>query len=104
MNGNIYIYLLFMALVTFALRVGPLVFAKKEITNPLIRSFLYYVPYVTLTVMTVPAILRCTQSPISGAAALVAGSLIAWKGGSLFVVAVSVCAVVFLVELIPGVG
>ena len=92
-----------MALVTYALRVLPLTLIKKEITNPVIKSFLFYVPYVTLSVMSFPEIMKSTQSPIAGVLALAIGSVIAWKGGSLFVVAVACCVVVFLVELIPGV-
>ena len=44
-----------MAAVTFAIRVLPLTLVKKQFTNTFVRSFLYYVPYVTLSVMTFPA-------------------------------------------------
>ena len=70
--------------------------AGKEITNPWLRSFLYYVPYVTLAVMTFPAIITATGNIWSGIAALVVGLLTAWFVGDLFVVAVSCCAAVFL--------
>ena len=59
----------------------------------------YYVPYVTLAVMTFPAILHATQSPISGAVALIAGIIAAWLGAGLFPVSVICCALVFLIEL-----
>ena len=52
-----------------------------------------------LAVMTFPAIVEATQSPLAGALALAAGALLAWRGGSLFAVAVVCCGVVFLVEL-----
>lgn len=42
--------------------------------------FLYYVPYVTLSVMTFPAILYATRSAAGGAAALAVAVLLAWKG------------------------
>ncbi|MBO5938658.1 MAG: AzlD domain-containing protein [Clostridia bacterium] len=96
---NIYIYIACMAGVTFLIRVLPLTLIRKEIKNKTLRSFLYYVPYVTLSVMTFPAILHATQSPIAAAAALVAGILLAWFGRSLFFVAVSSCVIVFLLEL-----
>ena len=51
-----------MAIATYAIRVLPLTLIRKEITNKYIKSFLYYVPYVTLAVMTFPAILTATQS------------------------------------------
>ena len=99
MTHNVYLYILGMALVTYLIRVLPLTLIRREITNRTIRSFLYYVPYVTLAVMTFPAILTATQSPVSGAAALIAGVVLAWFGGSLFNVSVLCCAVVFAVEL-----
>ena len=48
MKHNIYIYILVMAVVTYLIRLVPLTLIRKEIKNPFIRSFLYYVPYVTL--------------------------------------------------------
>ncbi len=96
---NVYIYIACMAGVTFLIRVLPLTLIRKEIKNKTLRSFLYYVPYVTLAVMTFPAILHATQSPIAAGVALVAGILLAWFGRSLFFVAVSSCLVVFLLEL-----
>lgn len=96
---NIYIYIACMAVVTFLIRVLPLTLIRGEIKNRTVRSFLYYVPYVTLAVMTFPAILHATQSPIAAGVALVAGILLAWFGRSLFFVAVSSCVIVFLLEL-----
>ena len=61
-----YIYILIAALVTYAIRVLPLTLIRKQIQNTFIKSFLYYVPYVTLAVMTFPAIVEATQSPIAG--------------------------------------
>lgn len=99
MKNNIYIYILAMALVTYAIRVLPLTLIRKEITNKYIKSFLYYVPYVTLAVMTFPAILTSTQVMWSGMAALIAAVILAWNGKNLFQVAVASCIVVFVTEL-----
>lgn len=99
LQNNVYIYIGIMALVTYLMRVLPMTIFRKEIKNKTIRSFLYYVPYVTLTVMTFPAILEATGSVWSGLAALVVGVLVAWKGGSLLVVSVISCAVVFVLEM-----
>ena len=66
MTSNIYIYIFVMAAVTYAIRVLPLTLIRKEITNKFIKSFLYYVPYVTLAVMTFPDILYATSSVYSG--------------------------------------
>jgi branched-subunit amino acid transport protein len=103
MKGNVYIYIAVMALVTFLIRVLPLTLIRKKITNVTLRSFLYYVPYVTLSVMTFPAIIEATNSVWSGIAALVSGVLLAYFGVSLFGVAVCSCAVVFVLELLINV-
>lgn len=99
MKGNVYVYITIMAVVTYLIRVLPLTLVRREIKNVYIRSFLYYVPYVTLAVMTFPSIMDATGTPWSGLAALVAGIALAWRGASLFQVAVACCAVVYLLEL-----
>lgn len=99
MSGNIWIYIAVMALVSFAIRVLPLTLIRGQIENPFLRSFLYYVPYVTLAVMTFPAIVEATQSPVAGALALAVGILLAFLGAGLFPVAVACCLVVFFAEL-----
>lgn len=96
---NIYVYIACMAGITFLIRVLPLTLIRKEIKSRTLRSFLYYVPYVTLAVMTFPAILHATQSPVAAGVALVAAILLAWFGQSLFGVAVASCLIVFLLEL-----
>ena len=100
MQRNVYLYIFGMWFVSYLIRVLPLTLIRREITNRTIRSFLYYVPYVTLAVMTFPAILTATQSPISAALALILGLALAWFGGSLFQVSVACCVIVFVAELI----
>lgn len=100
MEGNIWLYILVAAGVSYLVRATPLVLIRREITNRTIRSFLYYVPYATLAVMTFPAIVEATQSVWSGLAALWAGIFLAWRGRSLLFVAVAICVVVFGVELV----
>lgn len=99
MEHHIYIYILIMAGVSYLIRVLPLTLIRKEIKNRTIRSFLFYVPYVTLAVMTFPSILDSTNNVWSGFLALVIGILLAWCGKSLFQVAVFSCLAVFLFEL-----
>ncbi len=99
MTHNIYIYLLIMAAVTFAIRVLPLTLIRKQIKNQFLQSFLYYVPYVTLSVMTFPAVMDATQSPVAGAAALLVGVISAWLGAGLFPVSLLCCVTVFVLEL-----
>ena len=100
MRHNVYLYILGMWGISYLIRVLPLTLIRREITNKTIRSFLFYVPYVTLAVMTFPSILSATQSPISAALALAAGLIMAWFGMSLFQVSVLCCVVVFVAELV----
>lgn len=98
MNHNIYIYILLTILVTNLIRVVPIFLIRKEIKNTFIKSFLYYVPYVTLAVMTFPAIVHATQSPIAGIIALIIGIVAAWMELGLFPVSIICCVTVFLLE------
>lgn len=100
MSGNVWIYIAVMAAVSFAVRVLPLTLIRGQIRNRFVRSFLYYVPYVTLAVMTFPAIVEATQSPVAGALALVVGVVLAWLGAGLFPVSVCCCLTVLLAELL----
>ena len=94
-----YVYIFIMFFVSFLIRVLPLTLIRKEIRNRTIRSFLYYVPYVTLAVMTFPAIMDATAQPMAGLASLVLGMIIAWFGGGLFPTAIACSATVFVLEM-----
>ena len=94
MSHNVYLYILVMAIVTYLIRMLPLALAKNEIRSPFIKSFLYYVPYA----MTFPAILKATDSIISGAAGFLVALIAAYKEKSLITVALLACAAVFIVE------
>lgn len=100
MQPSVVAYLVVMSAVTLGTRIFPLTLIRKPITNRFLRSFLYYVPYVTLAVMTFPAILTATDSPVAGAAALFVGVAAAWLGASLPQVATGCCGVVFVLELL----
>jgi branched-subunit amino acid transport protein len=95
---KLFIYLAIMILTTNGVRVLPLTLIRKPIKNRFIQSFLYYVPYVTLAVMTFPAIMEATQNPIAGLIALVAGVLAAFFGLGLLPVSIICCLVVFICE------
>lgn len=100
MSQNTYIYLLVAALTIYAIRAIPLTLIQKEISNTFVRSFLYYVPYVTLAVMAFPAIITATGTPISGVIAFAAAVIVAWIDGNLFKVALAACIAVYVTELI----
>jgi branched-subunit amino acid transport protein len=97
---SVFAYIAVMSAVTLGTRILPLTLICRPITNRFLRSFLFYVPYVTLAVMTFPAILSATDSPLAGAAALAVGIGAAWMGASLPQVAAGSCVVVFVLELL----
>ena len=94
------LYIFTMALTTYLIRVLPLTIFRKPIRSRFLRSFLHYVPYACLTAMTFPAILSSTASILSGAAALIVAIILAYRGKSLIVVAVSSSAAVLIVECV----
>lgn len=98
MKGNLYIYILIMAGVTYLIRMIPLALVKREITNPFIKSFLFYVPYASLAAMTFPAILYSTASITSAVVGFAAALFMAYKKKSLLTVALYACAAVFIAE------
>ena len=97
---NNYIYIAVMFAVSYTIRILPLTLIRKPIKNQFIQSFLYYVPYVTLAVMTFPAITEATQSPIAGWAAMGVGLVCAWFGLGMLPVAILCCGTVIALEAI----
>lgn len=96
---SLIIYILLAIVVTNLIRVTPMFFVKSQIHNRFIRSFLYYVPYVTLTVMTFPDMVLATPTPWPGVAALLAGITAAWFRLGLFPVAAICCIIVYLLSI-----
>ena len=95
---SIIICILLAVITTNLIRVVPMLMIKGQISNRFLRSFLYYVPYVTLAVMTFPSIIQTTISPLSGTVALIAGVIAAWRGMGLFPVAAICCVIVYLMD------
>ena len=98
MKHNIYVYILIAGLTSYLIRVLPLTLIRKPIRNVFLKSFLYHVPYVPLAVLTFPAIVEATQSPLSGFLALAAGAILSWHNKSLPLVAAVCCLTVFICE------
>ena len=103
MQHNIYIYILVMFAVTYLIRVLPLTLIRREIKINTIRSFLYYVPYVTLAAMTFPAILSATANVWSATVGFIVALILAYRGKSLIQVSLLACVSVFIIELITGI-
>ena len=97
---NIFIYIAVMALVTYLIRMLPLVIFRKKIENRFIRSFLYYIPYAVLAAMTFPAVFSFTGSVWSAVAGLIVALLLAFFEKGLLTVALSSCVAVFVIEFL----
>ena len=103
MSGRLILYILVMAGVTYLIRMLPLALSRKEITNPFIRSFLYYVPFACLAAMTFPSILFSTAGLVSGLAGFAVALIAAYREKSLVTVALCACLAVFIVERLTAV-
>lgn len=101
MIEKITIAIILTALITYAIRVLPLLVFRKEITNTYVKSFLNYVPYGVLASMTFPDILSSTPHFISAAAGTAVAIVLAFHKKSLVVVAICSIVMVYLVEILP---
>lgn len=98
MSSNVYIYILVMALVTYLIRMLPLALIRRQINSTFVKSFLYYVPYATLSAMTFPAILHSTGSLASAVIGFAVAVYLSYKEKSMITVALCACMVVFIAE------
>ena len=99
-NTKFLIYLVVMAGVTYLVRMVPLVLVNKPIKNKYVLSFLYYVPYTVLSVMTIPACFYATDSYVSAIVGFVVAVIAGLLKRSLVQVAVFSSLAVLVVELI----
>ena len=99
-NASLLSYIGVMALVTYLIRLLPLVLFTKKITNNFLRSFLYYVPYAVLGAMTVPAIFTSTTYVTAAVLGGLTAVFFAYREKSLLFVAVAASAGVFISERI----
>ena len=74
-----------MAGVTYLIRLLPLLFVRRRITNRFIRSFLYYVPYTVLSAIAFPAIFFSTAHILSGVIAAAVCLFLSYRGKGLVV-------------------
>ena len=97
---NFYLYLLVTAGTTYLVRLLPLVLMKGKIRSRFLLSFLHYIPYAVLSVMTIPAIFSATGDVRTAAAGFAVALVLAWRGKSLLTVAAAACAAVLMAELL----
>ena len=99
---KLYPYLLVMALVTYLIRMLPLAFFRRKITNPFLLGVLHYMPYAVLGTMTVPAIFTSTGEPVSAMVGTLAALILGLKRRSLIEVALAATAAAYVTSLILG--
>jgi branched-subunit amino acid transport protein len=97
---NFFVYLIVTAGMTYLVRMLPLVLMKGKIRSRFLLSFLHYIPYAVLSVMTIPAIFSATGDIRTAAAGFVTAMILAWRGKSLLTVAAAACAAVLAAELL----
>lgn len=89
-----------MAVTTYLVRMLPLVLVKNKIKNRFVLSFLYYVPYAVLSVMTIPAIFYATDHTVTAVIGLAVALVLGFFGKSLIVVALGASGGVLAAELV----
>lgn len=97
---NYFLCLAVMAGVTYLIRMLPMVLIRRKIQNRFLLSFLYYIPYAVLTVMTIPAIFYSVGSWYAAAAGFTVAILLSLRERSLATVAAFSSLTVLLVELL----
>ena len=95
-----FLYLAVTAGVTYLVRALPLVLVKGKLKNRFVLSFLHYIPYAVLSVMTVPAIFYATGERVSAAVGFVVAVGLSLMNKSLLTVAAAACGAVLVVQLI----
>ena len=93
-------YLLVGALVTYLLRMLPMIFFRKKIKNRFLRSLLHYIPFAVLTAMTVPAVFYSSAYTVSAIVGTLAAIILAYCKRGLVTVAAGASAAVLICECI----
>ncbi len=99
-RDGFFLYLLVMAGITYLIRMMPIVLFRSKIKNTFVLSFLHYIPYAVLSVMTIPAIFYATDSIVSAAVGFAVAMVLSYLGKSLTAVAAFSCVAVLIIELI----
>ncbi len=89
-----------MAVVTYLVRMLPMVIFRNKIKNRFIKSFLYYMPYAVLAAMTFPAVFFSTGNVVSATVGVAVALLLALFEKGLVTVAVSSCVAVLVTDIL----
>ncbi len=98
--NKILLYILVMALVTYAVRMIPFLLFRKKIKSRFVRSVLHYIPYAVLSAMVIPDVFFSTgglDGIIAGVCGFTVAVILAALERSLLTVAVCAVAVAYVV-------
>lgn len=95
-----YIPILLMAIITYLIRVFPMVLFRKKIKSTFIQGFLHYIPYCILSAMIVPSIFSATKHMPSAIVGTLTALILGWYEKSLLVVSMAAVAAAYITELL----
>ncbi len=98
--NNLVLNLIVMAGITYLIRMVPLALVRGKIKSKFIKSFLFYIPYAVLAAMTFPSVFYSTGSVIPAVCATAVAVGLAYLEKGLLTVAITSCAVAYVVDLI----
>ena len=93
--NNVALYIFTMAVVTYLIRMLPLVCFRKKIRSKYLLSVLYYIPYAVLSAMTFPYILYSTGNFYTALIGTIIAIILSVFRRSLLTVAICACLTVF---------
>ena len=95
-----FLMVLAMAVITYIIRLIPMILFKKKIKNRFIKSLLYYIPYAVLSAMTFPFIIFSSGHVVSAVVGTAVALISVFTKRSLVTTALFASASVLIVELI----
>ena len=94
--------LVIMAVVTYIIRLVPLTFFRRKITNKYVKAFLDYVPYAVLGAMTIPDVFTSAGSTVASVFGTITAFILAYTGRGLLTVSLSACVIAYIVNIVQG--
>ena len=92
--------ILTMAIITYVIRLVPMLVFRRKIKSQFINSLLYYLPYAVLSAMTFPFIMYCSGNVISAVVGTAVALIGAFSRRSLVMVAILASMAVLGMEIL----
>lgn len=98
--SNTTLSVLVMALVTYIIRVTPIVLVQGKLKSKFLQSFLYYMPYAVLGAMTFPSILYSSGNIFASTVGFGVALVLAYYDQGLMKVALGAILAVFICQIL----